>query len=660
MSTNFGVRPYITDEISIYYTENLKTHNLGRISDLLSIRLKNELKFQLELRAALAYTLYFGYHYLPSSKLYPQFSLEIAFKEDDVFCAVMISYEKNSHLNLDSKTKQILEMMNQICAVKSIKNFKEYSLIEIILKVNEKNNVEKYILDIEDVESIEKSDDKSKNYLELGDVDYSQLIVDEKFKNSSKNNKKKIKGDLKEEESITVFKAGEDNDSEKNEKIILENKINELLNKVLKLEKENDQLKEKVAQSKLVKSDGGKRKSSFFSKIFSSSENKENSTEEEIKNDNENQKRLENIKIEGSELENEDSKLIFKASNENKNKEDENLLIFKSENSKENSAYGVSHHDKNIEEKNDKTVFEKKNDDIKKLKSTELYSMLTETNLLKEGSNFKKVLNEMEDVTEDSVEKIKLKRWKEELKKEMAMESAKIQECAKELARQTRQLENEFQAKERMIATELKKKEEQVRQKDAILLSKNETIAQLNVNIEKLKAAHSSSEDQGLKLKVQNAQKLIQMKDGEAKILVQKMKDLENKLMIAQSKSTNSVDPQLNAKLVAAEKRVEEFKRINQRLTETMEKAQEKRSEQEQSESRRKIENLDRQLSESKKNLDKAQLKLKEVQDQDRKNQIEIGKLQEENKKLKQAVNRSTPSNNDPNNNSGTGTPQAA
>ena len=99
-------------------------------------------------------------------------------------------------------------------------------------------------------------------------------------------------------------------------------------------------------------------------------------------------------------------------------------------------------------------------------------------------------------------------------------------------------------------------------------------------------------------------------------------------------------DPAAVLAYARAEKRVEEFKRMNQRLTETMQKAQDKRDEQGKSDVNRRVQNMERQWNDTKKSLEKAEKKLKETIESESKLKIELGKAQEEARKLKQTVAR--------------------
>jgi hypothetical protein len=641
MSANVGVRSQLGASAKIYYSHHFKARSVGRVSDLIAACLKEKGLDPLQLRGSILYALYIGYcvtkEPLDSTLSLPSFSLEVGFDEEKVVVSLSLHLEgaaieslkelKDSIERKDysKKVEKHIFELGVFSQSLELRHFKAANTLEFLFFLGSKVKEEPEI-HWREFESISEAEEIDADYIELGDADYLKSLgvyltgktdsSGEKISGDAPNGLSSTKVDGKAEnvdQSVKVFKndqkakedavfrvssggsSGKSGDSD-----ALNAKINELAQKVSLLEKERDQLKESLAAQKLKSSKPEEGAMGFLKSVWPFKKGEEAPPPEK------------------------DSVVVFKGEKDERKNQNDEVLTLKSTKTKKDESSTV--------------IEQEEEEDLKDSDSSQLYSKLKEFSPLKPGSEFKRVLDEMDKGSRSDE---RMKAWHETLNQEMNSEKARINEIVRELGRQARQRENEFLAKERAAATELRKKEELLRQKETVIQQKSEQLAQANVNMERLKSSSAGNEEQGLKLKLSNAQKLSQMKEEENKALVKKMRDLENKVMVAQSKSSSGVDTQMVAKLATAEKRVEEYKRMNQRLTDSLQKSQEKRGDQDDSESRRKLENSERILGETKKNLEKVSLKLKEVQDSERKSQVEIGKLQEENKKLKQTISRS-------------------
>ncbi len=260
--------------------------------------------------------------------------------------------------------------------------------------------------------------------------------------------------------------------------------------------------------------------------------------------------------------------------------------------------------------------------------------ILQELKTIASTGKSKKVQATLEEIAEE-VEGDKAKRWVDNLSSELIQEKSRLAELQKNLSKQMRQRELEFKTAERALKQELNRKEEMLRQKQTALDTKSDQIAQLNLAVERASSAVSDKESQQTKQKLERAQRMAQMKEEEAKSLVTKVRDLENRLIIAQAKAQKGNDLQMATKVQSLEKKLEEYKRVNQRLMESLNQQKDKSNDKEIGDLRRKIDQLDRLASEAKRNLEKTAFKLRETQESERKLQTDLARAVEENRSLR-------------------------
>lgn len=251
----------------------------------------------------------------------------------------------------------------------------------------------------------------------------------------------------------------------------------------------------------------------------------------------------------------------------------------------------------------------------------------------KKSEKLEATLNEIEA----QVEPDKAKRWVDSLSSELLQEKAKLTELQRTLSKQMRQRELEFKSSEMALKHEIKRKEEVIHQRQASIENKNDQIAQLNLAVERASSASNDKESQQIKSKLERTQRVAQMKEEETKSLVAKVRDLENRLIIAQAKAQKGNDLQMATKVQTMEKKVDEYKRINQRLMDSLNTQKEKSNDKEVGDLRRKIDQLDRMNAEAKRSLEKNAFKLRELQDSERKLQLDLARAVEENRSLRKS-----------------------
>ncbi len=253
-----------------------------------------------------------------------------------------------------------------------------------------------------------------------------------------------------------------------------------------------------------------------------------------------------------------------------------------------------------------------------------------------DSPTMKKVLAEIQQ----SVEPGKSKQWTESLMAEIVSEKARIMDLQRTLNMEFKAAEQSYRNRENLLQTEVQKRDDTLRQKEALLNRKNEQLAQLNLQLDQLKQGSLAVEEAQLKHKLAAAQKMAEMKDFENKSLIEKTRDLENKLMIANAKARNTNEAQWKQKIQALEFKLEEAKKQATRNQDISSQTKDKASDRELLDLKKKYELAERQQQEMRKMLERTAANLKEKTDGERRFQLEAQKLQEENKKLKALMSR--------------------
>jgi hypothetical protein len=173
----------------------------------------------------------------------------------------------------------------------------------------------------------------------------------------------------------------------------------------------------------------------------------------------------------------------------------------------------------------------------------------------------------------------KAQKWVDGMVGELVTEKAKIHEMAKKVNVSLRQKELEFRNKEHVLQEEVRKRDEQLRQKAHSFNRSREQLTQLQIQLDRIKAtAPPPGEESQARQKLNLSQKLLASVKDENQELMQKIEELKNQLSTAQaaSKTTTQLpDFQvLKLKYERLFKQSEEFKRTNGQLMEKLNEAQ--------------------------------------------------------------------------------------
>ncbi len=695
----FGVESLLKPGATIYYSHDFRSRSLGRVSDLLSACLKGRELHPLQLRAVLLHGLFAAYaaHGELNDEIpdVPPVSVEVGFDDEFTFLSIRFTAKEGIALGIDdsihsakpvavpSRFQEVVVSLREFCPALWVKRNLSNHFVELMVGFPTKNSGLAPVFGIIDV-STDALATVDGNYIELGDAGFLQQLTQYVSNHQAESETiKKILGQAGEKDDSRVVKGTDESGVDSSELVKGTDESGIDASQLVKGTDESG-----VDPSQLVKgADDSDTDSSQFFKVNTAGQT--GNAALILKSSESDRADGDAVTIQGSreflQLREQAMELesrVAKANEESKKKDEEiarlrqalesrvatseipvtpeegddgwfgdRLLksIWPFKKSDEEDKKVVRSRQESSEVDVSSAVVGSKTDSVDPIETIEVsedipeIEVLENSELLKVDSKFNQVIQEMER----EVRNEKAQAWNAALKAELMAEKARLSDLHREISRQLKIKENGFRNREQGLVTELKKKEDQLRQKELIIQQKNNQIASANLNLDKVKSGGSAADDNGIKLKLSTTQKLAQMKEEENRVLVTKVKDLENKLMVAQSKSSKTVDPQLMAKVQSAEKRVEEFKRMNQRLTESLQKAQEKRGEQDQAESKRKLENIERQWTDARKNLEKSEKKLKEVIESEGKLKVEFGKIQEENRKMKQTLARLQPEDPD-------------
>ena len=621
---SFGVAGLLEQNCDIFYTNDLRARNIGRVSDLVSAKLRESSVDELRIRALLVYGVFqsyavrgLAYHH---DEQVPPISLEVGLDQMNVAIAMTYHWDSDPVPNWaglseridsgksESPFEKILEYVTRQSSAVIVRYEAKERRIEIVSILNRTNSDAKEASTVVAVDSETASFQEVTNYVELGDLNFSKLL-----RNPVADDAVSIKGTTSaEEESVRVISGSK--------------------------EAEDTREKRFIASAE-ADAEG-------FLEIREEYE----STISELKNT------VQELKDRIESAENEASERRFSAET---SVADETPILVKGS-------------VKTEEEKDDdwgfhflKKVwpFTPKNDEVDEAKaplspSVEPASVsepieieggkspseaeaaangaLKELQELAESKKSKKLEATFSEIQAEA-EPDKAKRWIDSLSSELLQKKAKLTELQRNLTQQMRQRELEFKTSELALKQELKRKEEIIYQGQASIENKNDQIAQLNLAVERASSAASDKESQQIKVKLDRAQRLAQMKEEESKALVSKVRDLENRLIIVQAKAQKGNDLQTATKMQTLEKKVDEYKRVNQRLMESLNSQKEKSSDKEIGDLRRKIDQLDRLNTDSKRNLEKSAFKLRELHESEKKLQGDLARAVEENRNLRKS-----------------------
>lgn len=626
----FGVAGLLGSDCEVYYTNDLRARNVGRVSDLISAQLRDSNVDELRIRALLVYGIFQAYAIRGLSPSHSEevapVSLEIGIDPSYLGVGITFHWEGRSPnwAGLAGRLKdgsgvdpfeKTLGWIEKHSTQLLVRYEEKERRIEIVSLLNRSNSIMRDPVQVVAVDSTTAPLLEVSSYHELGDLDYSKLL-----RNPTAG------------ESVKVFSGAE----AEAEKIRISAQV--------PLDSEANDLRMLLAESEKVIA-GLKDTISGLESRLESEMNK--ASEMHFKSD--------------AQL-TDDTVVTVKGHEEAEKSEDDWGFHFikqvwpfakKEDGSEDHEDSGVTDErvlttplEMTADEipEAEEVIEEEVSQEEEPIPESEALAAsakaLLELKEIAKSSKSKQIETTLKEI-EDEVEGNKAKRWIDSLSSELLQEKAKLTELQKNLTKQIRQRELEFKSSERSLKHELKKKEELLKSREAALENKSEQIAQLNLAVERAGTASLDKEQGQIKMKLERAQKMAQMKEEESKVLVTKVRDLENRLIIAQAKSQKGVDLQMQAKLTTLEKKADEYKRVNQRLMESMNQAKEKTNDKEVGDLRRKIDQLERQSNETKRNLDKSAFKLRELQESERKLQMDLARAVEENRSLRKNQGRS-------------------
>ncbi|MBS1963056.1 MAG: hypothetical protein JST04_12635 [Bdellovibrionales bacterium] len=650
---SFGVAGLLAANCEVFYSNDLRGRNIGRVSDLISAKLRASDIDELRVRALLAYGVFqvYALRGMPNhhDEAVPPAAVEIGVDGKHVAVAVAMHWGHESAPNWKGLGERVDKGMGADPFEKSLEWIVRHSSQVLVRYEAKERRIEivsilnRVKADLKDPTMVVAVDSKTapllevSNYVEIGDLNYSKLLRNPVAETEAKVDGRSpqesleevnVKGSTDESESVRViggtksaadaserrFSAG----SGEADAAALREIREEYESTVSELKNTVQELKDRLEAAENAASE----------RRFSGGDPVEDDTP---------------IVVKGSPPEGEEKK------------DDWGFHFLKqvwpfapkegAEGEGESPAASAATVEPDAESREEivEPLPEEPTPDEEKREPTEAEraasAALDELSKFAKEKKSKKLEATLHEI-EEQAEPNKAKRWVENLSSELLQEKAKLNELQKNLTKQMRSRELEFKTAERALKQELKRKDEMISQRQSAIENKNDQIAQLNLAVERASANTSDKETQQIKVKLDRAQKLAQMKEEESKSLVTKVRDLENRLIIAQAKAQKGNDLQNAAKIQSLEKKVDEYKRINQRLMDSLNSQKDKTNDKEVGDLRRKIDQLDRLNTEAKRNLEKSAFKVRELQESERKLQSDLARAVEENRNLRKANSR--------------------
>lgn len=628
--SSFGVAGLISDSGEVFYTNDLRARNVGRISDLISAQIRGSGADELKVRALLTYGAFHCYTLagIPNQHDEAVSPATIEVGVDAAYVAVAISfhYERNripkwnglderiTSGGSDDPFERVLEWMTRHATQVIVRYETKERRVEVVSLLSRHDSELRDPLTVVMVDSVKAPLLEVSLYRELGDLEYAKLLrnpvatVSEPEADPASEEIRVAGNEQSPDESARVVSGSSEAAAEEVVRLkalgLGQETSAELLDLVKDYEKTIAQLRGSLAEigSKLVNTENAASDRKFSSQ----------SDEKPAKED----WGLDFLK-----------QVWPFASKEEEESNDEPQVILGAELAPESVVVLAA--------------TQQTEEAPSPLSSAEVEAnrALVELSEIAKSNRSSAVESTMQEIR-DTIDEEKAKRWIDSLSLELLQERAKLGELQKTLTKQFRQRDAELKNSSRAIEQEMKKTAELLRQKEAVLENKNDQIVQLNLAVQRAGTASNDKDQQQMKVKLDRAQRLAQMKEEESKVLLNKTRDLENRLIIAQAKAQKGTDPMAAQKTLALEKKVEEYKRINQRLMESMNQNKEKSTDKDVADLRRKLELLDRQNNESKKALDKSNFRMRELQDAERKFQADLARTLEENRQLRKSQGR--------------------
>jgi hypothetical protein len=239
----------------------------------------------------------------------------------------------------------------------------------------------------------------------------------------------------------------------------------------------------------------------------------------------------------------------------------------------------------------------------------------------------------------------KVKQWMDGFMGELVAEKGRLHELAKKVNMSIRQKELEFKNKEQAMYEDVRRRDEQIRQKDYAVVRAKDQISQLATALDRAKrSGATSSDDAGYQQKFQHVTKMLSSTKDENHHLSKKIDDLKKQLTIAKTLGKNqgpSVQEYnaLQDRYEKQLKQMDEFKRQTQLLTEKLAESRSRSSAAGahggSDENGRRLEAAMKALTLGKRDQEKLANRVSEMQRDETRLKVDLAKAQAEARRLR-------------------------
>ncbi len=229
----------------------------------------------------------------------------------------------------------------------------------------------------------------------------------------------------------------------------------------------------------------------------------------------------------------------------------------------------------------------------------------------------------------------KAKKWVDGLMTDLVQERAKLQDMARKVNLSIRKKEHEFKNKELVLQDEIRRRDEMIRQKTNTLNRTKEQVTQLTAAIDRLKAtSQSSQDDMQSKQKLEITKKVLEKVKEDNARLQDRVDELKGQLANAQISKQKNVPAKgeltaLQGNNERLQKQIDEFKKANQQLVEKLDKVKKERYTEKDAntdELKKRLEGAMKIVTVSKKENEKLLLKVEELQREEIRLKMELNR----------------------------------
>jgi hypothetical protein len=568
---SFGIAGLLGEECHIFYDNLFTTRHVGRISDLLSARLKRAGPDELRLRAMILFSVFEAYR--TKAKVDPRSPMTVEVGIDAEKIAVGVGFRlplgiktegipdriesgepegpfEELIFDLDSQADQVvLRLQPKTGRIELV------ALMGIVGKMDATALSEKKPVEVVSFDEPQEAP-TAKFYIQLGDMDYPQLLRDDApgknlpgistgrvLAKTATEEVIRISGTTQKIKDDIIKIAGSGSAETQDQTVFKVSGTEGYIEKIKELEARIAELEEDAGDD--GDSEGvTERVGGLFKKVwpFRKSEADEPSEEEK--------------KEEAQDADDEEP--VAEASDEGE--EDSNE---EQEEAKESSAKKKS--------KNESDDESKKQADATESAANNLIVEISGGRL---DRTLAKAQKEATEIAKDS----RAKKWVDGLMEELVQEKSRLHEMAKKLNQSIRQKEFSFRNQLQGMQEELRRRDDMIKQKNSALSRTKDQLAQANINMERVKSSTSSSgDDAHYKQKYTLNQKVLETVKNENELLRKKNDEIKLKLDQLSVKTRGPSFQDLQAMQQKAERlqrQLEEFKRSNAALNEKVNELQ--------------------------------------------------------------------------------------